>query len=73
MRDVRATNVMMHEIENGAVWPVNRHEGSLYPRPLLIVKVWNINVSVLKPGVQNQPEVHHQLRANLESEHLKKA
>ena len=51
MRDVRATNVMMHEIENGAVWPVNRHEGSLYPRPLLIVKVWNINVSVLKPGV----------------------
>ena len=67
MRDVGAADVMVHEIEDRAIRPVNRHEGSLDPRPLFVVKVRNIHVSMLEPGVQDQPEIHHQVGSKVES------
>ena len=51
MRDVCTANTMVQKIENETVWPVNRHKSSLDPRPLLVIKVRNVYVSMLKPGV----------------------
>ena len=51
MCDVCTANVMVKKIKNETVWPVNRHNGSFDPRPLLVIKVWNVYVSMLKPGV----------------------
>ena len=51
MRDVCTADVMVQKIKNETVWPVNRHKGSFDPRPLLVIKVRNVYVSMLEPGV----------------------
>jgi hypothetical protein len=51
MCDVCTANAMVQKIKNETVWPVNRHESSFDPRPLLVIKVWNVYIGMLEPGV----------------------
>jgi hypothetical protein len=69
MCDVCTADAMVQKIKNETIWSVNRHKGSLDPRPLIVVKVWNVHVSMLEPGVQNEPKVYHQVGSEVERKH----
>ena len=69
VRDVCTADAMVQKIKNETIWSVNCHKGSLDPRPLVVVKVWNVHVSMLEPGVQDEPEVNHQVRSEVERKH----
>mmetsp|Transcript_27146 Transcript_27146/g.38904 ORF Transcript_27146/g.38904 Transcript_27146/m.38904 type:complete len:80 (-) Transcript_27146:924-1163(-) len=56
MRHMGRSNVMMKEIKN-AIRPVDGGQGSFDPRPLIVAILWNTGVSMLQPGVENQPGI----------------
>mmetsp|Transcript_36948 Transcript_36948/g.80499 ORF Transcript_36948/g.80499 Transcript_36948/m.80499 type:complete len:398 (+) Transcript_36948:525-1718(+) len=64
-----ATNVVVEEVEEGAVGAIDGHEGPLLPRPQVLAQVGHVHVGVLQPGVEHQPRVGHQVRAHVQRHH----
>mmetsp|Transcript_16946 Transcript_16946/g.20821 ORF Transcript_16946/g.20821 Transcript_16946/m.20821 type:complete len:318 (+) Transcript_16946:265-1218(+) len=72
MSHMCGTYPVMDVIQDWAIRTVNRVEGALHPGPVLLVVVWDVNVSVLQPGVQDQPAVRDHQRSQIQSENAGK-
>mmetsp|Transcript_43921 Transcript_43921/g.77780 ORF Transcript_43921/g.77780 Transcript_43921/m.77780 type:complete len:102 (+) Transcript_43921:382-687(+) len=65
-------DVMMHPIKD-AVWPVNGAKGASQKVPLTIAVMRNFGISVLEPGVENEPEVAPHVRGKVVHGHTGEA
>ena len=55
------SDIVMEEIKDWSVWSVDSMESSFDVIEFLWVKIRNIDVSVLEPGVEDQPKVCHEV------------
>lgn len=55
MCNMGGTDAVMKEVQESTVGPVDCVESAFSPGPILLVKVWNVDVGVLEPGVKDKP------------------
>ena len=65
MCDVRCSDVMMQEVNDARVRPVDGEECTSNPCPRVRIEVWNIHIRVLEPRVQDEPAIHDKVRENV--------
>ena len=62
VRYMCAADSVMQKIENGAIWSIHRQKRPLDIRPFSRGKVGYVRVGMLKPSVQNKPNVDENIR-----------
>ena len=53
-----ASNVVMQEIDQRSIRPIDGMESTFGPSEFFLIKMRHIDISVLEPGVENKPHVH---------------
>eukprot|EP00438_Fugacium_kawagutii_P003927 Skav230527 [mRNA] locus=scaffold1183:71620:75644:- [translate_table: standard] len=67
------TYPVMDVIQDWAVGSVDGVKGALDPSPILLVKMWDVNIGVLQPSVQDQPAIGDHQRCQVEGKNAGKS
>mmetsp|Transcript_95741 Transcript_95741/g.139853 ORF Transcript_95741/g.139853 Transcript_95741/m.139853 type:complete len:278 (+) Transcript_95741:368-1201(+) len=70
VNDVGGTDLVVEEVEDSSIWPVDGHEGTLDVAPVFAGKVGHVGVGVLEPCVEDKPHVGDAQRGHVKSEHV---